>query len=123
MYFSTLLCEQDTVNILKAEGYKFPTLKESDAMFSADTAPEWADGEVCHRYDVISIYNVQPCIDVKILFYFPQSILSTVYFSKNLNILIKCLKLYSAYMSYCRLFYLKCSLQLILLVYIPKLPV
>ncbi|CAB3229973.1 unnamed protein product [Arctia plantaginis] len=39
----------DTVNILKAEGYKFPTLKESDAMFSADTAPEWADGEVCHR--------------------------------------------------------------------------
>lgn len=40
---------QDTVNILKAEGYKFPTLKESDAMFSADTAPEWADGEVCHR--------------------------------------------------------------------------
>ncbi|CAH2106301.1 unnamed protein product [Euphydryas editha] len=40
---------QDTVNILKAEGYKFPPLKESDAMFSADTAPEWADGEVCHR--------------------------------------------------------------------------
>uniref|UniRef100_A0A1E1WHB5 Hepatocyte growth factor-regulated tyrosine kinase substrate n=3 Tax=Pectinophora gossypiella TaxID=13191 RepID=A0A1E1WHB5_PECGO len=40
---------QDTVNILKAEGFKFPTLKESDAMFSADTAPEWADGEVCHR--------------------------------------------------------------------------
>lgn len=40
---------QDTVNILKAEGYKFPTLWESDAMFSADTAPEWADGEVCHR--------------------------------------------------------------------------
>ncbi|XP_072931911.1 uncharacterized protein Hrs isoform X2 [Epargyreus clarus] len=39
----------DTVNILKAEGYKFPPLKESDAMFSADTAPEWADGEVCHR--------------------------------------------------------------------------
>ncbi|CAH1645453.1 unnamed protein product [Spodoptera littoralis] len=40
---------QDTVNILKAECYKFPPLKESDAMFSADTAPEWADGEVCHR--------------------------------------------------------------------------
>ncbi|KAJ0177283.1 hypothetical protein K1T71_007292 [Dendrolimus kikuchii] len=40
---------QDTVNILKAEGFKFPTLWESDAMFSADTAPEWADGEVCHR--------------------------------------------------------------------------
>ncbi|CAH0579321.1 unnamed protein product [Chrysodeixis includens] len=40
---------QDTVNILKAECYKFPPLKESDAMFSADTAPEWANGEVCHR--------------------------------------------------------------------------
>lgn len=34
---------------MKAEGYKFPTLKESDAMFIADTAPAWADGDVCHR--------------------------------------------------------------------------
>lgn len=40
---------QDTVNILKAEGHKFQPLQESDAMFMADTAPEWADGEVCHR--------------------------------------------------------------------------
>ncbi|KDR10856.1 hepatocyte growth factor-regulated tyrosine kinase substrate isoform X2 [Zootermopsis nevadensis] len=40
---------QDTVNIMKTEGCKFPVLKESDAMFSADTAPEWADGDVCHR--------------------------------------------------------------------------
>ncbi|PNF23220.1 Hepatocyte growth factor-regulated tyrosine kinase substrate, partial [Cryptotermes secundus] len=40
---------QDTVNIMKTEGCKFPALKESDAMFSADTAPEWADGDVCHR--------------------------------------------------------------------------
>ncbi|KAL0123855.1 hypothetical protein PUN28_006001 [Cardiocondyla obscurior] len=40
---------QDTLNIMKAEGYKFPVLKESDAMFRADTAPAWADGEVCHR--------------------------------------------------------------------------
>ena len=37
------------MNIMKTEGYKFPALKESDAMFSADTAPEWADGDVCHR--------------------------------------------------------------------------
>ncbi|XP_046470166.1 hepatocyte growth factor-regulated tyrosine kinase substrate isoform X2 [Neodiprion pinetum] len=44
---------QDTVNIMKAENYKFPTLKESDAMFSADTAPEWADGDVCHRCRVV----------------------------------------------------------------------
>jgi len=40
---------KDTLNVLKVEGYKFPVLKESDAMFSADTAPEWADGECCHR--------------------------------------------------------------------------
>ncbi|XP_039753795.1 hepatocyte growth factor-regulated tyrosine kinase substrate isoform X2 [Pararge aegeria] len=39
----------DTVNILKAEGHKFLPLKESDAMFAADIAPEWAQGEVCHR--------------------------------------------------------------------------
>lgn len=37
------------MNILKAEGRQFPELKEADAMFSADTAPDWADGEVCHR--------------------------------------------------------------------------
>ncbi|XP_033215310.1 hepatocyte growth factor-regulated tyrosine kinase substrate isoform X2 [Belonocnema kinseyi] len=34
---------------MKTEGHKFPALKESDAMFSADTAPEWADGTMCHR--------------------------------------------------------------------------
>nr|CAI5819357.1 unnamed protein product [Callosobruchus analis] len=34
---------------MKAEGYKFPVLRESDAMFAADSAPEWADGDVCHR--------------------------------------------------------------------------
>ena len=40
---------QDTVNLMKMEGYKFPVLKESDAMFAADSAPEWADGECCNR--------------------------------------------------------------------------
>ena len=40
---------QDIVNIMKAEGNKFPVLNESDAMFSADTAPEWAEGTSCHR--------------------------------------------------------------------------
>ncbi|XP_044732891.1 hepatocyte growth factor-regulated tyrosine kinase substrate isoform X2 [Chrysoperla carnea] len=34
---------------MKAEGYKFPVLNESDAMFSADSAPEWSDGTCCHR--------------------------------------------------------------------------
>ncbi|XP_049523615.1 hepatocyte growth factor-regulated tyrosine kinase substrate-like isoform X3 [Dermacentor silvarum] len=40
---------QDTLNLMKMEGYKFPYLKESDAMFVADQAPEWADGDCCHR--------------------------------------------------------------------------
>lgn len=34
---------------MKTEGYKFPVFKESDAMFSADTAPSWKDGDRCHR--------------------------------------------------------------------------
>ncbi|CAH1995765.1 unnamed protein product [Acanthoscelides obtectus] len=40
---------KDLMAAMKAEGYKFPVLRESDAMFAADTAPEWADGDVCHR--------------------------------------------------------------------------
>lgn len=40
---------RDTMNILKSEGHKFPELKEADAMFTSENAPEWADGEVCHR--------------------------------------------------------------------------
>lgn len=40
---------QDTLNLMKVEGYKFAQLKESDAMFVADQAPDWADGECCHR--------------------------------------------------------------------------
>lgn len=34
---------------MKTEGYKFPTFKETDAMFLADTAPSWKDGDRCHR--------------------------------------------------------------------------
>lgn len=37
------------MNILKTEGYKFPEMKESDAMYVSSVAPEWSDGEVCHR--------------------------------------------------------------------------
>jgi growth factor-regulated tyrosine kinase substrate len=40
---------KDTMILMKSDGYKFPTFRESDAMFSADSAPEWADGDVCHR--------------------------------------------------------------------------
>ncbi|XP_071033149.1 hepatocyte growth factor-regulated tyrosine kinase substrate [Parasteatoda tepidariorum] len=40
---------QDIFNMLKVEGYKLQILKESDAMFVADTAPDWSDGSCCHR--------------------------------------------------------------------------
>jgi len=39
----------DTYHLMKHEGHSFPVLKEADAMFMADSAPEWKDGEVCHR--------------------------------------------------------------------------
>ncbi|KAK3726637.1 hypothetical protein QZH41_012290, partial [Actinostola sp. cb2023] len=39
---------QDTFNLMKMEGCQFPAFSESDAMFSADCAPAWAEGEVCH---------------------------------------------------------------------------
>ncbi|CAH1794150.1 unnamed protein product, partial [Owenia fusiformis] len=40
---------QDTYHLMKMEGYSFPTLKESDAMFASEKAPEWKDGDCCHR--------------------------------------------------------------------------
>lgn len=40
---------QDTYNVLRAEGYTFPQLNESEAMYLAETAPEWAEGDVCHQ--------------------------------------------------------------------------
>lgn len=40
---------QDTLRIMKAENFDFPVLKESDAMFDASLAPQWMDGETCHR--------------------------------------------------------------------------
>ncbi|KAJ8664463.1 hypothetical protein QAD02_006125 [Eretmocerus hayati] len=39
----------DTMRIMKAENFEFPVLQESDAMFTADNAPEWQDGDKCHR--------------------------------------------------------------------------
>lgn len=39
----------EEMRVMKHEGFQFPVLKESDAMFDASTAPQWADGEVCHR--------------------------------------------------------------------------
>ena len=37
---------------MKAEGWEFPPVREAEAMFEADVAPDWAEGEVCHRYDL-----------------------------------------------------------------------
>jgi growth factor-regulated tyrosine kinase substrate len=34
---------------MKAEGWKFPPVREAEAMFEADIAPDWSDGDVCHR--------------------------------------------------------------------------
>ena len=34
---------------MKTEGYPFPALRESDAMFTADRAPSWIDGDNCYR--------------------------------------------------------------------------
>ena len=30
---------------MKAEGWKFPPVREAEAMFEADTAPDWAEGK------------------------------------------------------------------------------
>lgn len=40
----------DTHSFLKMYGFEFPKMKEADAMFSADQAPEWADGDNCFRF-------------------------------------------------------------------------
>lgn len=49
---------------MRTEGYKFPAMKESDAMFSADTAPEWADGQCCHRCRVqFTVMQRKVCTD------------------------------------------------------------
>lgn len=36
-------------DLMKMEGFKFPAIKENDAMFSITTAPKWSDGGHCHR--------------------------------------------------------------------------
>lgn len=40
---------RDIVTILKQKGHAFPELKEADAMFTSETAPDWSDGKVCSR--------------------------------------------------------------------------
>ncbi|XP_059618013.1 hepatocyte growth factor-regulated tyrosine kinase substrate [Phlebotomus argentipes] len=51
---------KDTMTILKLEGrHTFPELKEADAMFTSDTAPDWADGDVCHRCRVTFSFTLR----------------------------------------------------------------
>uniref|UniRef100_A0A6B2EFG6 Hepatocyte growth factor-regulated tyrosine kinase substrate n=1 Tax=Phlebotomus kandelakii TaxID=1109342 RepID=A0A6B2EFG6_9DIPT len=50
---------KDTMTILKLEGHNFPELKEADAMFTSDTAPDWADGDVCHRCRVTFTFTLR----------------------------------------------------------------
>lgn len=45
---SNYKCVQDTFNQMKLEGFSFPEFKESDAMFAAELAPEWKDGDNCY---------------------------------------------------------------------------
>lgn len=35
--------------VVSCLGCKFPALKEADAMFDAEKAPSWKDGETCTR--------------------------------------------------------------------------
>lgn len=44
----------DTTAFMKMYGYEFPRLKEADAMFMADSAPEWAEGTSCFRSATLS---------------------------------------------------------------------
>jgi hypothetical protein len=40
----------DTYNSMKLGSYRFPALKESEAMFeNNDVAPEWSDSKECFR--------------------------------------------------------------------------
>jgi len=40
----------DTYNLMKLENYRFPPLKEGEAMFeNNDIPPEWRDDKVCFR--------------------------------------------------------------------------
>ena len=39
----------DTHNLMKLEGFEFGALRESDAMFAGQSAPDWADSNSCFR--------------------------------------------------------------------------
>lgn len=39
----------DTHNLMKLAGFDFPKISEADAMFVAESAPEWVNGDECFR--------------------------------------------------------------------------
>ncbi|MFH4984621.1 hypothetical protein AB6A40_011330, partial [Gnathostoma spinigerum] len=39
----------DTHNLMKLGGFEFPTISEADAMFAAESAPDWEEGDECFR--------------------------------------------------------------------------
>ncbi|CAF1207789.1 unnamed protein product, partial [Didymodactylos carnosus] len=39
----------DTYNLMKLESYRFPALKESEAFFESEVAPEWKEANQCFR--------------------------------------------------------------------------
>ncbi|KRZ29631.1 Hepatocyte growth factor-regulated tyrosine kinase substrate [Trichinella pseudospiralis] len=43
---------KDTHTLMKLEGHVFPVLRESDAMFMAESAPDWVDADHCFRCKV-----------------------------------------------------------------------
>ena len=63
--------QKDTLDLMKAEGWKFPAFREAEAMFEADTAPEWAEGDVCNRCRVAfgmmtrQVLKIEPMLDPK----------------------------------------------------------
>ena len=54
----------DTTAFMKMYGYEFPRLKEADAMFMADSAPEWAEGACCYRFrnGVFFVFLLNVCL-------------------------------------------------------------
>ena len=45
----------DALSLMKAEGRKYSPMREPEAMFETDTAPEWSEGDVCHRWVVVLV--------------------------------------------------------------------
>ena len=43
---------------MKAEGWKFPPVREAEAMFEADTAPNWEEGMFCEIMGSFEIINL-----------------------------------------------------------------